>query len=341
MNCEKVLKYNILSKLGWPALLALLIIQFVIVWFFLNWIWPEVKFWHYILLLPLLCVLVISVSWFEGISRRRKHRAFIRRLGKVSTDFAKLYDMSLEIDEHFGAITFCFEHPSEGQCRISLQRYGREKPMLTATLVFNHKDIAISETTRVERKELVSLEEEYISNVLVRIFEDILSWQRIQENKEDEIVNSIDMESLPGPKRSGLVYYRDEIVWSPNHKYFALAYSICEVTMGNEVGIASWGTVQNGKARIVRTSMPFSIWGNHRPWCKWLNDEVFICKASRYNDNTLYVPLVAIDVHRGFRVIPETNILALWFDDIEKVDGEFQPFDELELAKEIEKTGQK
>ena len=46
-------------------------------------------------------------------------------------------------------------------------------------------------------------------------------------------------------------------------------------------------------------------------------------------------------MHRGFRVIPETNTLTLWFDDIEKVDDEFQPFDELELAKEIEKTGQK
>jgi hypothetical protein len=249
--------------------------------------------------------------------------------------------MSLEIDEHFGGITLCFDHPSEGQCRISLQKYGREKPMLIATLVFNHKNIAISETSRVERKELVSLEEEYISNVLVRTFEDILTWQRIQENKENEIVNSIDMESLPGPKRSGLVYYRDEIVWSPNHKYFALAYSICEVTMGNEVGRASWGTVQNGKAKIMANSMPFSIWGNHRPWCKWLNDEVFICKAYRYNDDTHYFPLVAIHVHRGLQVIPGTNTLNLWFDDIEEVGSEFQPFDELELAREIEKTGHK
>jgi hypothetical protein len=341
MNFKNFLKNNIILKLGWLALLV--IIQFVIVWSLLKWIWPGVKFWHYILLLLLLCVLVILVSWFESILRRRKHRAFIRRLDKVSKDFAKSYNLSLETDERLGVISFCFEHPLEGQCRISLQRYGKEKPMLNAKVLwaFSYKDISNGVTGKGESKELVNLEEEYISDVLAKTLEDILAWQKPPKNKEDEIVSSIDIESLPGPKRSGLAYYRDEIVWSPLRRYFALAYSICEVTMCNEIGLASWGTVQNGKAIIMRNSMPFSIWGNHRPWCKWLNDEVFICKANRYNDNTLYVPLVAIHVHRGFQVIPETNMLALWFDDIEKVDSEFQLFDELELAKEIEKTGQK
>jgi hypothetical protein len=341
MTLRNFLMNNKLFKLGWPALLAPPVIAFIIGWFLLKSVWPGINFWYYILLPLFLFILVILGALFEGILIKKKNKAFVRKLNKISKDFAKSHNLSLEKDESGGSIKFSFEHPLKWQCQIIIERFDK-KPMLFARVKwsFGHKDISNGVRGKGESKELASLEEKYIFNVLVEAHENILTWQKPPENKEDEIINSIDLESLPGPKRSGLIYYRDEVVWSPNHKHFALAYSICEVTMGNEVGYALWGTVEKGKATIMRNSIPFLISSSHRPWCKWLNDEIFICKAHRYDRKTLSVPLVAIHVHQGFQVLPETNIFDFWFDDIEKVDGEFQPFDEIELTKEIEKTGQ-
>ena len=336
----KFLTKKLVSTLGWQFLFVLPVISLVIFWFILKWIWPDIKFWYYISLLLSLCVLVVFTNWIESILRRRRHRAFIGKLDKVSKGFAESYHLSLSTNERLGVINFSFEHPSEGQCQIGLQKYDKGKPMLVAQIQwpFNRKHIFDGVSQKGERQELVNLEEKYISAILIETFENIITWQKPPQNKENEILNNIDLEKLPGPDRSALVYYRDEVVWSPNHKYFALAYSINEATMGNEIGFISWGTVENGKATIIRNPTLFSISGNHHPWCKWISDKVFICKAKRYDGEASYAPLVAIDVCQGFKVIPETNRWDAWFDDIEKIEGEFQSFDEFELIKEIEKT---
>ncbi len=54
----------------------------------------------------------------------------------------------------------------------------------------------------------------------------------------------LDLDLLPGPNRgvSPALYFRDEAVFSPTGKYFALAYTITEASMCNDVGCLLWGT---------------------------------------------------------------------------------------------------
>ncbi len=59
----------------------------------------------------------------------------------------------------------------------------------------------------------------------------------------EDIPKNIELEKLPGSRVNGnrTMYFRDQIIYSPNKEYFALAYSINEVSNGNEVGFLSWG----------------------------------------------------------------------------------------------------
>lgn len=120
----------------------------------------------------------------------------------------------------------------------------------------------------------------------------------------------VDLNSLPGPKRSDMpaMFLRDEIVYSPSGKNFALAYSIAEVSMGNEIGCILWGKVQGGKTVVVGNPAEIHSTCWFRPWANWVDDETFVFKAQQYDGKRLHLPLVVVRFGEGFSVLPGTSI---------------------------------
>ena len=103
------------------------------------------------------------------------------------------------------------------------------------------------------------------------------------------------LDKLPGPKRgesAPYVAYRDEIIWSPNHAFFALAYTIAEVSMCNEQGCVAWGSTEDQRTTILGNPPKVYAFCGASPWCIWLNDETFIFKAYCHNGKKGHMPLV-------------------------------------------------
>ncbi len=124
-----------------------------------------------------------------------------------------------------------------------------------------------------------------------------------------ESIFGIALESLPGPKRGEhpALYFRDEVVRSPSGRYFALAYTIAEASMCNEVGCVLWGEVSNDMARIIGNPEGVHATCWYSPWAVWSNEETFVFKAQNYDGKILHMPLVSVNVSTGCAVIPGTN----------------------------------
>jgi hypothetical protein len=119
----------------------------------------------------------------------------------------------------------------------------------------------------------------------------------------------IDLNTLPGPKRgvSPAIYCRDEVVYSPSGKYFALAYTITEASMCNDVGCLLWGTINFFGTTILGNPAGVNISCWYSPWANWLDDQTFVFKAQQCDGSRLHLPLVAIHILHGFAVLPDTN----------------------------------
>ena len=156
-----------------------------------------------------------------------------------------------------------------------------------------------------------------------------------------DLPKNIVLEQLPGPKRGDwpALYFRDEVAWSPSRTHLALAYTICEASMCNEVGCILWAEVDGGKATILQNpdSMVASCWRS--PWCRWLNESIFVFKSQWYNGENLCLPLVAIHVNKGFQVLAGTNTAEQWLDDFPMFDGQWTPFGIQKLLKQIGEAG--
>lgn len=154
-----------------------------------------------------------------------------------------------------------------------------------------------------------------------------------------DLPKNILLEQLPGPKRGDgpALYFRDEVIWSPARTHLALAYTICEASMCNEIGCILWAKVDGDQATVLQNpdGMFVSCWRS--PWCRWLNENIFVFKSQRYNGKTKCVPLVAIHVNKGFQVLPGTNTTDQWLDDAPTFDDQWTSFDTQELLKQIEK----
>lgn len=154
------------------------------------------------------------------------------------------------------------------------------------------------------------------------------------------IPNDIDLQILPGPRRGKdpALYYDDKIIWSPRGNYFALAYTIIEATYGNNVGNILWGSYDGQKSKILGnpTGIGASCW--KEPWCKWLNDESFIFKAQKYDNKSVHVPLVIINVSKGFMVLNGSSLFDKWFDGIMDYDGTYLGYDEQALIRSVINT---
>ena len=176
VKTKKYSKIGILKSWFLPAGLALCVIQLAIVWYILNWLWPEIRLWHYVLFFILLCVLVALVHWYQCIMRNRSHRAFINKVGHIAKDFANSHNLMLETSEYSGSVSFYFKHPQGGRGSIILQQWYREKPMLlTGWLCDNYDRCTLRR--KEEIKELAGIEEEYLRGVLIETLRKLLCWQ--------------------------------------------------------------------------------------------------------------------------------------------------------------------
>lgn len=137
----------------------------------------------------------------------------------------------------------------------------------------------------------------------------------------------LDLDYLPGPKRgaSPAIYFRDEPVFSSSGKHFALAYTITEVSMGNEIGCLLWGHVADSGITILGN--PEGVYATcwYSPWASWLDDETFVFKAQRYDGKRLHLPLVAIRIGRGFAVLPGTDNDRSRPFDVTSIPEQFEP----------------
>lgn len=131
---------------------------------------------------------------------------------------------------------------------------------------------------------------------------------------EDELMRKpaieLDVEALPGLKQgvSPASNFRDEWVVSPTGRYFALAYTIIEASMMNEVGHNVWGRIDHGCGEVIGTTwVGACCWGS--PRASWINDETFVFKAQYHNGTRTHLPLVAVRIDGSFAVIRESNNL--------------------------------
>lgn len=156
--------------------------------------------------------------------------------------------------------------------------------------------------------------------------------------KMKNIPSAIDLESLPGPARGKWPagYFRDDVVWSPTKEFFALAYSIAEVSMCNDVGCLLWGAHRNAKAEILHNPQQLRVSCWRVPFCKWIDESTFVVKAQRIGPKGARTPAIAIQVHRGFEIVPNSSSANDWIDEITKVPGEFTGFDETALLNQID-----
>lgn len=142
----------------------------------------------------------------------------------------------------------------------------------------------------------------------------------------DNIPPDLVLDELPGPKRgqAPALYFQDEVIWSPDQKHFALAYTIMEVTMMNNVGLVLWGSFDGHKTTILGNlpGLCASCW--ERPWCKWLKADAFVFKAQGYDGRTCHVPLVVIHVTKGFAVLAGMDTVDSRASGILGYDGPFE-----------------
>jgi hypothetical protein len=155
-----------------------------------------------------------------------------------------------------------------------------------------------------------------------------------------DLPENIVLDQLPGPRRGKhpALYYSDDAVWSPSRRHIALAYTICEASMCNDVGCILWAKVIGNRATIIENpdGVLASCWQS--PWCRWIDDESFVFKAQKYNGKTTCIPLVAIHVTKGFQVIPGTNTAEKWFGAEERVSDNWTQFDPRVLLMQIERS---
>jgi hypothetical protein len=126
---------------------------------------------------------------------------------------------------------------------------------------------------------------------------------------DGRIPPDIHVGQLPGPDRAKWPenFFRDEIVWSPSKTRFALAYSIAEASMNNEMGCVLWGEQRADGTAILGNPRWVHACCWEKPWCVWLDDDIFVFKAQEGSGSKVQLPLVIVHVTKGFALMPDTN----------------------------------
>jgi hypothetical protein len=108
---------------------------------------------------------------------------------------------------------------------------------------------------------------------------------------------NIDIELLPGPKRD-LPYMRDVEYVSPDGAHLALAYTVCEISMGWDVGVLNlFRGPSSTPAPLLSGSevmvMPF---GQKNPW---LDERFFAITSYMWNKkDRVELPFLIVDVEK-------------------------------------------
>jgi hypothetical protein len=164
----------------------------------------------------------------------------------------------------------------------------------------------------------------------------------VVQKMDEAIPAEIDLNKLPGPTRGvyPALYFRDEIVYSPSGRHFALAYSICEHSYGNEVGMALWGEMDQGRLTRSQPIQGLTVCCWQAPWCRWIDDDTLLCKAQRSTRHGVTVPDVLIRTGEFFAVIPRDARSEVWLPEPDISSVEFQRIEGSKLVEAIEKTAQ-
>jgi len=150
------------------------------------------------------------------------------------------------------------------------------------------------------------------------------------------VPENIDLESLPGPQREKLLYSYDEYICSPESTYFALAYSVDEISMMNNVGCIAWGKIELDKAVIKHTSSTVCATCWRSPWCIWLNEKEFMFKSQYYTDGQNKLPNIVVNMDKGVAIVPDSNTTE-WWDENPSVSGlSYIPYTETVLLELVQ-----
>jgi len=152
-----------------------------------------------------------------------------------------------------------------------------------------------------------------------------------------DLPNNIKVDALPGPDRKKWPCLRDEILWSPQRLNFALAYSIAEASMCNDVGMLLLARA-DGSIIFNPRAVGVSCWNS--PWGRWLDESVLLFKAQMHHERTVHVPLVVMHIRRGFYVVPETDSAEISVDSVACYQGaRWSPFSEEVFAEAVSRSG--
>jgi hypothetical protein len=131
-----------------------------------------------------------------------------------------------------------------------------------------------------------------------------------------------------------VLYFRDEAVWSPGKGHIALAYTITEASMMNDIGCVLWGSVADDHLTIFQNPAGVYACCWRSPWCAWHGDDLFVFKLQFFDGKAKRIPLVAIHLARGFAVVPNSNTTDVWIDAAIPSSLPFTPFSPENLRDE-------
>ena len=152
----------------------------------------------------------------------------------------------------------------------------------------------------------------------------------------------INIESLHGPKK-GLppVHFRgeDQIYWNEAETHFVIIYTIFEVTMCNEIGHIAWGVKTDNGHKIIENPKGIIVTCWNKPFCRWLDGSTFVFKSHKYDSetNNIYLPLVEINLDKGFHVLVGTNNTDSKITDCLSATGSYEFYTETKLLDSIKK----
>ena len=151
---------------------------------------------------------------------------------------------------------------------------------------------------------------------------------------------NIEIEHLHGPNRNKWPEdtFREDVVFSPNGEQIALAYSISEISIYKEVGHILWARIKGGYAEEIQNPKGILALCWHSPWCHWVNNHIFLFKVWYEHKRKISAPLVAIDLEKGFQLIPGSNSRNSWVTDICEINGKWTKFSQRALISEIKKN---
>jgi len=164
---------------------------------------------------------------------------------------------------------------------------------------------------------------------------------------DEQFISSVGLKTLPGGLRDeSSAFYRDEVVWAPSGLNFALAYTIREVSMNNQVGHLAWGSRRKKDPFLIKALPEISVDCSNTPWCRWLSDTCFVFRAQKHlpNKKTFIDPLIAIDIKLGHYVYDKSGhdyLVANFSEKVPPIPQHFNSFNDLDLETAVVQFGAK